>query len=132
MSQRNSYCEAIAELEKIITEKNSLPSNIEDITDENLKIGFTEDSINDGYRFNVVKSDGENVFVTICYIGSATEDEAYKTYVTLRKLFSKLETRDVERVVVYYKRGLVIRPMCDTSFAKITETHDYDDDSIAK
>ena len=132
LNHRNSYCEAIAELERIITEKNSLPSNIEDISDEELKIGFTEDSEEEWYRFNVLKNNGENIFVTLCYIGSATEDEAYRVYVSVRKLFSKPETKDYERVVVYYKRGTNIQPMCDTSFANITETHDYDDDSIAK
>jgi|SRR5690554_5176 len=132
LKHRSLYCEAIAELEKIISVKDSFPPNIEDITDEELKIGFTDDSIDEGYRFNVLNSNGESVFVTICYIGSATEAEAHQTYVSLRKLFSKLETKDIERVVVYYKRGLKIIPMCNASFARITETNDYDDDSIAK
>lgn len=132
LSLRNSYCEAIAELENIITNKTLLPSNIEDISNEDLKIGFTDDSINEGYRFNVLNSDGENVFVSICYIGPATVDQANETYVSLRKLFSKLETRDIERVVVYFKQGTKVKSIFDSTFAKINETHDYDDDSIIK
>lgn len=132
LAKRSSYCEAIAELEKIIEEKNILPDNIVDIEDEDLLIGFTENSVNEGYRFNVSNANGDDVYVTICYIGTATSEIAYEVFVLIRELFYKSDTKDIERVVVYYKQGANILPMTEKIFAKIDDTHDYRDDSIFK
>lgn len=132
LAKRSSYCEAIAELEKIIEEKNILPDNIVDIEDEDLLIGFTENSVNEGYRFNVSNTNGDDVYVTICYIGTATTEQAYEVFVLIRELFYKSDTKDIERVVVYYKQGANILPMTEKIFAKIDDTHDYRDDSILK
>jgi hypothetical protein len=132
IQKRGVYCEALSELQKILTKKEILPKSIIDINDEDLKIGFSDDSIKEGFRFNVVTVENQSVYVTLCYIGTVPEETAHEVSANVRKLFMESENRDIERVVIFYKQGIDIKPLSPESFAQISATHDYDDTSFLK
>lgn len=129
---RTKFIDAINELKNILDNKINHPDNLSDYKNEKLILSFYNDSYLDHYRFNVISEKGQRIFATIAFVGSMPDSQIDKVYCTMRELFNRTDAKDIERVVVFYRRGNYILAKSDENVANFVTTNVYGDTSIMK
>jgi len=129
---RTKYIDVIKELKKILDDKNNHPDSLSDYKTEKLVLSYYNDSYLDHYRFNIIGEKGQRIYATVAFVGSMPNSHIDKVYYTMRELFNRTDSKDIERVVVFYSRGNGIFAKSDENVAKFITTNDYDDISIMK
>lgn len=131
IDRKTKFIDAVNELKTILDGKVSFPDSISDLKDENLILSYYNDSHEDNFRYNITTTEGERKIATIAYVGSLPDPIIDQVYSNLRELFDN-RNKDIERVVVFYKRGTNIQAKGDSNAANVIDTNDYDDTSILK
>lgn len=127
---KTKFIETVEELKSILDGKQ-FPDSLHDLKKEDVILGYYSDSHLDEYKYNVTLSSGEMKPATVSYVGLSPDDVVEKTFSNLRQLFDR-KNKDIERVVVFYKRGDEIKARSDLDAGVITKTNDTDDTSILK
>ncbi|WP_312398392.1 hypothetical protein [Sphingobacterium sp.] len=109
---RNRYVDFIEILgTEILKNPDFLPDSLSNLKTQTLDLGYSKELDPSGeklvrlqyFRCNLKNIDGNMVWATVCYVGTATDDQIGRTFKALQELFD-FNSKNRERVVVFYKR----------------------------
>jgi hypothetical protein len=108
---------------------NHYPESIRDLRNENIMIGFSATSRNEGYKFNVIRSTGESLEATMVYVGGITRRDAERVFDKIQSLF-EFKSKFKRRVLVYYHHGAQYLSVSDEQAGIIGHTEVEDGPTI--
>lgn len=127
---RALYIETLNSLHEII-QNNIFPESLQELKGLGVTLAYHTNSNIDNFKFNLLLPNGNKIYATIAYLVSCDDTHNNKKYSNLRKLFDS-DSKYRERVVIYYKKCGKFEFIYDKNAKSITNTSDYNDESIYK
>jgi hypothetical protein len=109
--------------------ENHYPESIRDLRKENITIGFSDTSRQEGYKFNVIRTTGESLEATMVYVGGISRKEAERVFDDIQSLF-EIRSKFKRRVLVYYRHGANYLSISDVQAGIIGHTEEEDGPTI--
>lgn len=113
----------------IIPKKDLYPESIIDLRNDQITIGFSQESKAENYKHNVLKQNGDSARATIIYMNSLATDYIRKIFDNVQSLFDS-HNPNKRRVVIFYRRGANIKSWSDPKAGNIAHTDEKDGPNI--
>jgi hypothetical protein len=124
---------------EIIKNPAYIPDSLSDLRSEELFLGYSKQRNTSHerlaglqyFRCNMTTVTGEMVWATVCYLDMASDERIGRVFEALQGLFDQ-DSRNRDRVVVFYKRDGVYRTKSSESSSSIKEVNGGNENSFLK